>query len=83
MSNTSNFRRSSKTYTHAYTKHRTQLTNDHSRKSIICNETGQTFRSIKTAADHFNIPTSSLSHHLRERKGYEIVHGKTFKFIDE
>lgn len=52
-------------------------------KKVICNETGQVFKSCREARELYNIPQSSMSHHLHEKRGYEKVGGHTFKFADQ
>lgn len=56
--------------------------NDHSKKKIVCNETGEIFDSITSCATILKIPISSISNHLRGREKYETVHGHTFKYLN-
>jgi hypothetical protein len=50
-------------------------------KPVMCNETGQVFKSGVEAAKQMGLSASSISSHLSERRGYKTVRGYTFKFV--
>lgn len=49
---------------------------------IICNETGEIFNTATECATTHGITPSALSNHLRMRKGFNTVGGRTYQRID-
>ena len=51
------------------------------RQDVICNETGERWKTIKEAAQAHNLSESALSNHLNGKTGHKSVKGRTYRRV--
>lgn len=51
------------------------------RQDVLCNETGERWKSVKETAQAHNLSESALSNHLNGKPGYRTVKGRTYRRI--
>lgn len=49
------------------------------RQRVVCNETGESFETIKAAADAHNLTYSQLYNHVNGKPGHKTVKGRTYR----
>lgn len=60
---------------------RTGLQKKGNQRKIICNETGEIFKSLKTAADKLNTTNQNICHMLKKRR--KTAKGFTFRYMEK
>lgn len=51
------------------------------RQDVICNETGERWKTVKEAAKAHNLSESALSNHLNGKTGHKTVKGRTYRRV--
>lgn len=62
-------------------KHGTTTRLDKAARPVACNDTGESYPSVRAAALANGAATSALFNHLAGKSGYVTVKGKTFRYI--
>lgn len=48
-------------------------------QSVVCDQTGEIFHSVRACATAHGLSASALSNHLNRKPGYKTVKGKTYR----
>lgn len=57
-------------------------TSDKKNGYIVCNDTGEIFATVRETCDKHNLSYAALINHLKRRKSYNSVKGKTYTKIE-
>lgn len=50
-------------------------------RHVLCNETGERWKTLKEAAQAHNLAESALSNHLNGKPGHKTVKGRTYRRV--